>query len=90
MGESSNYSTAFVPARRASNLGKTALNKVTPLQLSILFKTLQRDEKLSATYVRMIHRVLRAAFNTAIRWGFFKYLSSRVDNGGDNVTFLHF
>ena len=66
-GTYENYSLC---SRKACKyLGKTALNKVTPLQLSVLFKTLQQEENLSATYVRMIHRVLRAAFNTAIRWG---------------------
>lgn len=65
-GTYENYSLC---SRKACKyLGKTALNKVTPLQLSVLFKTLQQDEGLSVTYVRMIHRVLRAGFNTAIRW----------------------
>lgn len=66
-GTYENY--ALCSQKACKYLGKTALNKVTPLQLSALFQTLQREEKLSVTYVRMIHRVLRAAFNTAIRWG---------------------
>ena len=50
-------------------IGRIPLNTLTPFKLSKLFQVLQREEGLSVTYVRMIYRVLRTAFNTAIHWG---------------------
>lgn len=49
-------------------IGKTPLDKITPLQLTKMYRSLLHTSHLSITYVRMIHRVLRTAFNTAIRW----------------------
>lgn len=75
--------TAIAPPARASGtyenytlcvgkanayIGKTQLNKVTPLQLSKMYRQLVSKDGLSISYVRMIHRVLRSAFTTAIKW----------------------
>ena len=66
-GTYENYSLCSQKA--CKYIGRIPLNTLTPLKLSKLFRALQRDEGISVTYIRMIYRVLRTAFNTAIRWG---------------------
>lgn len=66
-GTYENYSLCSQKA--CTYIGRIPLNTLTPFKLSKLFQALQREEGLSVTYVRMIYRVLRTAFNTAIRWG---------------------
>lgn len=48
-------------------IGSTKLNKLTAIQVTKAYRKLQADG-LSITSVRMIHRVLRAAFNKAVKW----------------------
>ena len=65
-GTYDNYMTCTNKA--CQYIGTTPLNKVTPLQLTRMYRALLDTPGISITYIRMIHRVLRTAFNTAIKW----------------------
>lgn len=49
-------------------LGAFRLDQVKPIHLQELYRSMQRDRKLSATTVRLTHRVVNAAFTQAVRW----------------------
>lgn len=49
-------------------LGSTRLDRLSPLQISKMYRKMMTDG-LSASTVRMIHRMLRAALNKAVKWG---------------------
>lgn len=48
-------------------IGKVRLDSLSPLQITKMYRKLSQNG-LSASTVRMIHRVLRAALNKAVRW----------------------
>lgn len=48
-------------------IGNIKLGKLSAIQLTKAYRNLQ-SSGLSVTSIRMIHRVLRAAFNKAIKW----------------------
>lgn len=50
------------------HIGKQPLDKVTPIMLSKMYRECVSKDKLSVTYTRMIHRVLRSAFSAAVKW----------------------